>query len=55
VFVDGKPIGVSPPMQELKLPAGRHTVEIRYGDKAAVTAQVEVDPTKALQIKHRFE
>jgi hypothetical protein len=55
VFVDGKPIGVSPPMQELKLPAGRHTVEIRYGDKAAVTAQVDVDPSKALQIKHRFE
>lgn len=55
VFVDGKPMGVSPPMQELKLSAGRHTVEIRYGDKAAVTAQVVVDPAKALQIRHRFE
>jgi serine/threonine-protein kinase len=55
VFVDGKPIGVSPPMMELKLPAGRHTLEIRYGDKGAVTAQVDVDPGKALQIRHRFE
>ncbi len=55
IFIDGKPIGVSPPMVELKLPAGRHTVEIRYGEKAAVNAQVDVDPTKALQIKHRFE
>ena len=55
VFVDGKPVGVAPPMDELKLPAGRHTVEIRYGDKAAVTAQVDVDPSKPLQIRHRFE
>jgi serine/threonine-protein kinase len=55
VFVDGKPIGVSPPMQELRLPAGRHSIEIRFGDKAAVTAQVDVDPAKALQIRHRFE
>jgi serine/threonine-protein kinase len=55
VFVDGKPIGVSPPMEELRLPAGRHTVEIRYADKAAVTAQLDVDPAKALQIRHRFE
>jgi serine/threonine-protein kinase len=55
VFVDGRPIGVSPPLQELRLPAGRHNVEIRYGDKAAVAAQVDVDPAKALQIRHRFE
>jgi len=55
VFVDGKPTGVSPPLQELKLPSGRHTVEIRFGDKAAVTAQVDVEPSKTLQIRHRFE
>jgi hypothetical protein len=42
-------------MQELRLPAGRHSIEIRFGDKAAVTAQVDVDPAKALQIRHRFE
>ncbi len=55
VFVDGKPIGVSPPLNELKLPAGRHTVEVRYGDKAAVSAQIDVDPAKPLQIRHRFD
>lgn len=55
VFVDGKPIGVSPPLLQLKLPAGRHGIEIRFGDKAAVTAQVDVDPAKPLQIRHRFE
>lgn len=55
VFVNGKPIGVSPPLDELKLPAGRHSIEIRYGEKAAVTAQVDVDPAKPLQIRHRFD
>ena len=55
VFVDGKPIGVSPPLDELKLAAGRHTIEVRYGDKAAVSAQIDVDPAKPLQIRHRFD
>jgi serine/threonine protein kinase len=32
IFVDGKRVGTSPPLQELKLPAGWHRVEIR-GDK----------------------
>lgn len=59
VIVDGKPMGVSPPLTELRLPAGRHAVEIRYnkpdGATAAVTAQVDIDPAKPLQIKHSFE
>lgn len=55
VFVDSKPIGVSPPLVELKLPAGRHTIEIRHGEKAAVSAQVDIDPAQPLQIRHRFE
>jgi eukaryotic-like serine/threonine-protein kinase len=59
VIVDGKPMGVSPPLTELRLPAGRHAVEIRYnksnGETAAVTAQVDIDPAKPLQIKHSFE
>lgn len=55
IFVDGKPIGVAPPMTELKLSAGRHTVEIRHGERAAVSAQVDVDAAKPLAIRHRFE
>ena len=55
VFVNGKPIGVSPPLQELQLPTGRHAVEIRYGDKSAISAQIDVDASRALLIRHRFE
>ncbi|MFN3566071.1 MAG: serine/threonine protein kinase, partial [Burkholderiaceae bacterium] len=55
VFVDNKPVGVTPPLAELKLPAGRHTIEIRHGDRPAIVAQVDVDPSKPQQIRHRFE
>ncbi len=55
VFVDNKPVGVAPPLAELKLPAGRHTIEIRHGDRPAIVAQVDVDPSRPQQIRHRFE
>jgi serine/threonine-protein kinase len=55
VFVDSKPVGVTPPLTELKLDAGRHTIEIRHGSRPAVVAQVDVDPAKPAQIRHRFD
>jgi serine/threonine-protein kinase len=55
VLVDNKPAGVAPPLAELKLPAGRHTIEIRHGELPAVAATVEIDPAKPLRIRHRFQ
>jgi serine/threonine-protein kinase len=55
VLVDNKPAGVAPPLVELKLSAGRHTIEIRHGEAPAVAATVEVDPAKPLRIRHRFQ
>jgi serine/threonine-protein kinase len=55
VLVDNKPAGVTPPLAELKLPAGRHTIEIRHGELPAVAATVDVDPAKPLRIRHRFQ
>jgi len=55
VFVNGKPTGVAPPMTELRLRAGRHAVEIRYGEKASVSFPVDVDPDRPRVIAHRFE
>lgn len=54
VLVDGAAVGVSPPLTELKLPAGRHRVEIRHGEKQAVTANVDIDPAQPRRIEHRF-
>jgi serine/threonine protein kinase len=55
VVVDNKPAGVAPPLAELKLSPGRHTIEIRHGELPAVAATVEVDPAKPLRIRHRFQ
>lgn len=55
VLVDNKPAGVSPPLSELKLPVGRHTIEIRHGDSPAVAATVEIDASKPLRIRHKFQ
>lgn len=55
VFVDGRPAGVAPPLTELTLPAGRHSIEIRHSDGRAVAAEVTVDPARPQRVRHRFE
>lgn len=55
ILVDGKATGVSPPMTELKLTVGPHTIEIRYSDGKAVSAQVDVDASRTQMIRHRFD
>jgi serine/threonine-protein kinase len=55
VVVDGRPVGVSPPLTELKLPAGIHALEIRHSGGQAVTAEVKVDPALPQRVRHRFE
>lgn len=55
VLVDGKLTGVTPPLSEIKLSTGVHTIEIRHGDKAAISAQVDVSAHRAQIIRHRFE
>lgn len=55
IIIDGKPTGVAPPLQTVNLTAGIHTIEIRHGDQTAVSAQVNVDPTRVQVIQHRFK
>lgn len=54
VYVDGKKMGASPPLKELKVPSGRHTVEIRNTNFApySETLHLKADSTKRL--KHIF-
>ena len=55
IFVDGKRIGTSPPLQELKLPAGKHKVEIR-GDKLPRVYHfwVELEPNERRKLWAKF-
>lgn len=55
VLVDGRQVGVAPPLKELTLPAGKHSIEIRHSDGRAVAAEVTVDPARPQRVRHRFD
>lgn len=54
ISVNGTPRGVSPPLTQLSLPAGVHTIEIRNGAAAPLIARVEVRAGETLALQHRF-
>jgi len=55
VYVNGDARGTTPPLTQLTLPAGRHTIEIRNGEQAPYLAQVDITPERPQQIRHRFQ
>ncbi|MDB5927436.1 MAG: hypothetical protein JWN13_6372 [Betaproteobacteria bacterium] len=54
VFVNGKMRGVSPPLQELELPPGKHRIEVRNDGSATHVVSVNAKPGERLRIKHKF-
>ena len=54
ISVDGASRGVSPPLTQLSLPPGLHTIEIRNGSAAPFVARVEVRSGETLGLQHRF-
>jgi eukaryotic-like serine/threonine-protein kinase len=54
VEVDGKAVGVSPPLNELSLGEGRHTITLRNEAFPPVTMNVNVTANQPVAIKHRF-
>jgi serine/threonine-protein kinase len=54
VRVDGSLRGVSPPLTQLTLAPGVHTIEIRNGSAAPFIARVEIKSGETLGLQHRF-
>ena len=54
IRVDGAKKGVSPPLKDLALTAGRHTIELRNPAAAPVTRVIDVQPGRAVTISHQF-
>lgn len=54
VFVNGKPVGVSPPMSELELRPGRYRIEVRNGEFRPYQEEVALASNETLRIKHKF-
>jgi eukaryotic-like serine/threonine-protein kinase len=55
VEVDGRPMGTTPPLTRLTLPAGSHQIVVRNGDSPAFTTSVTVSEDKPVMLRHRFE
>jgi hypothetical protein len=55
VYVDGKSMGVSPPLATLQLEAGKHRLEIRNQAFAPYRDTVNLMPGQSLKIRHKFK
>ncbi len=54
VYLDGRMQGVSPPLMELQVVAGRHEIKIRNTTFPAVTQVIKVKSGEKIKIKHKF-
>jgi eukaryotic-like serine/threonine-protein kinase len=54
VEVDGKPMGTTPPLNELTLTEGKHQVTIRNDDFPAHNTTVTVTPGQSTSVRHKF-
>jgi eukaryotic-like serine/threonine-protein kinase len=54
VEVDGKPMGTTPPLNELTLPEGKHQVTIRNDDFPAHSTTVTVTSGQPTSVRHKF-
>ena len=54
VEVDGKSAGTTPPLTQLSLSEGTHTVTVRNADFPPYTATVKVQADKPATVRHRF-
>ncbi len=55
VSINGKSIGVSPPMKQTKLPPGKYTIEVKNTSFKPYVTNVEVKPKEDVSIKHKFQ
>jgi hypothetical protein len=55
VVVDGKTVGVAPPLSELELAPGRYRIEIRNGSFKPYLQTFELEPNQTIRIKYKFK
>ena len=54
IEVDGAAAGTTPPLTQLTLAEGAHTITVRNADFAPFTATVQVSADKPVTVRHRF-
>jgi hypothetical protein len=54
IYIDGKKIGISPPLKTFKVMPGKHIIEIKNTDLPSYSAAMELESQANKKIKHRF-
>ena len=54
VYVDGKHIGVSPPVNEVQVTPGQRVIEIRNGSFPPYTQRVELKARQKIKLRYKF-
>lgn len=54
IFVDGQSMGTTPPVLDLKLPPGPHSIEVRSGRFPPLRLDVQLQPGEEMQLRHVF-
>jgi hypothetical protein len=54
VYVNGASRGVSPPLTQLTLPPGPHTIEVRNGSAPPLVVRIELRSGETISLQHRF-
>ncbi len=55
IYVDGKKVGVTPPLNKIKLPPGKRDIVVRNSDFVPFHTTLDVQPESLLQVSHRFD
>ena len=55
IYVDGKRKGVAPPLTEIRLAPGKHTVEIRNTSFPSYAQSIDLAANGSLKIRHKFQ
>lgn len=54
VFIDGEPKGKSPPLTQMKVSPGSHTIEVRNGSHPPLMLDVDLKAGEQMTIQHSF-
>jgi serine/threonine-protein kinase len=55
VWIDGRKTGITPPLREITLAPGKHTIEVRNTTFKPYRQSVELAADASIRIKHKFE
>lgn len=55
VYVDGQMKGLTPPLKQLWLQPGQHTIEVRNTGLPSHTETITIEAGKDVQLRHQFE